>query len=141
MCVFVATLSFLIVVSTLPLSLYLSISLYVSYWVSLCIIQATNDTYVDRTAAFGPRIPEEGLVLDLIAIEKLDINGETTACNPVTGPSWALNNTTPWAALVERGGDCSFVEKVRNMQASGAMAVVVGDNQHNGLITMFASGK
>jgi len=96
---------------------------------------------MDRTAAFGPRIPEEGLVLDLIAIEKLDDQGESTACRPVLGPSSPSNNPNPWAALVERGGDCSFVDKVRNMQASGAMAVIVGDNQHSGLITMFASGK
>lgn len=46
-----------------------------------------------------------------------------------------------WVALVERGGDCSFVAKVRNMQASGAAAVIVGDNQRNGLITMYARGK
>ena len=112
-----------------------------SYSPFSCIIQATNDTFMDRTAAFGPRIPEEGLVLDLIAIEKLDDQGESTACRPVLGPSSPSNNPNPWAALVERGGDCSFVDKVRNMQASGAMAVIVGDNQHSGLITMFASGK
>ncbi|KAG0222407.1 E3 ubiquitin-protein ligase rnf13 [Mortierella sp. GBA43] len=90
---------------------------------------------MDKTAAFGPRIPEDGLVLDLIAIEKLDSEGKTTACRPVNGPDSAV----PWAALVERGGDCSFVDKVRNMQASGATAVIVGDNQRSGLITMFAS--
>ncbi|KAI8362358.1 hypothetical protein B0O80DRAFT_435690 [Mortierella sp. GBAus27b] len=99
------------------------------------VVLATNDTYMDKTAAFGPRIPEDGLVLDLIAIEKLDSEGKTTACRPVNGPDSAV----PWAALVERGGDCSFVDKVRNMQASGATAVIVGDNQRSGLITMFAS--
>lgn len=46
-----------------------------------------------------------------------------------------------WVALVERGGNCSFVAKVRNMQESGAAAVIVGDNQRNGLITMYARGK
>ncbi|KAF9959076.1 hypothetical protein BGZ65_000859 [Modicella reniformis] len=102
------------------------------------IVLATNDTYVDRTAAFGPRVPEKGLILDLIAVEKLDSEGETTACRPVSGPGVPMTNSTPWAALVERGGDCSFIEKVRNMQASGAMAVIVGDNQRSGLVTMFA---
>ncbi|KAJ3077739.1 hypothetical protein HK102_005003 [Quaeritorhiza haematococci] len=45
-----------------------------------------------------------------------------------------------WIALIERGR-CAFVDKVRAMQASGASAVVVGDNvAHAGLLTMFASG-
>ncbi|KAF9436440.1 Chitin synthase, class 1 [Entomortierella beljakovae] len=95
---------------------------------------ATNDTYLDRTAAFGTRIPEEGLILNLIAVETLDPHDETTGCRPVEG---APNNVS-WVALVERGGKCNFVEKVRNMQASGAKAVIVGDNQKGGLITMFA---
>ncbi|KAI1301151.1 hypothetical protein EDD11_005775 [Mortierella claussenii] len=99
------------------------------------IVLATNDTYIDRTAAFGPRIPNEGIVLDLIAIETLDPQEETTACRPL---SIAPATNGSWAALVERGGECSFVDKVRNMQASGANAVVVGDNQRSGLITMYA---
>ncbi|KAF8930384.1 hypothetical protein BGZ58_008280 [Dissophora ornata] len=98
------------------------------------VVLATNDTYVDRIAAFGPRIPKEGIALNLIAIEALDTEQETTACRPVSG---APENGS-WAALVERGGDCSFISKVRNMQASGASAVIVGDNQHSGLVTMYA---
>ena len=49
-------------------------------------------------------------------------------------------STKNWIALVERG-QCTFIEKVRNMQASGAIAVVVGDNEKNGLITMYATGE
>ncbi|KAG0362358.1 hypothetical protein BGZ54_008660 [Gamsiella multidivaricata] len=98
------------------------------------VVLATNDSFVDRTAAFGPRIPGQGFVLNLIAVETLDPTQETTACRPVSDVSIAGS----WAALVERGGDCSFVEKVRNMQASGARAVIVGDNQRSGLITMYA---
>jgi E3 ubiquitin-protein ligase RNF13 len=75
-------------------------------------------------------------VLNLIAIETLDPAQETTACRPIPGVSIRGS----WAALVERGGDCSFVDKVRNMQASGARAVVVGDNKRSGLITMYARG-
>ncbi|KAF9918505.1 hypothetical protein BX616_008350 [Lobosporangium transversale] len=99
------------------------------------VVLATNDTFVDRTAAFGPRIPDEGIVLNLIAIETLDPSQGTTACHPLP---IAPSTNGSWAALVERGGDCSFVDKVRNMQASGAKAVVVGDNQRSGLITMYA---
>ncbi|KAF9584886.1 E3 ubiquitin-protein ligase rnf13 [Lunasporangiospora selenospora] len=97
------------------------------------VVLATNDSYIDRTAAFGPRIPDEGIVLSLIAVETLS-GSDQSACHPVHGAPEGL----AWVALVERGGDCSFVDKVRNMQASGASAVIVGDNQRSGLITMYA---
>ncbi|KAF9188476.1 hypothetical protein BGZ51_000565 [Haplosporangium sp. Z 767] len=97
------------------------------------VVLATNDTYVDRTAAFGPRIPEDGITLNLIAVETLN-GSDQSGCRRVAGAPPDL----PWVALVERGGDCSFVDKVRNMQASGAKAVIVGDNQKSGLITMYA---
>ncbi|KAF9970280.1 hypothetical protein BGZ73_007031 [Actinomortierella ambigua] len=97
------------------------------------IVLATNNTYTDRVAAFGPRIPDEGIILNLIAVGTFD-GGDQFACTPVKGAP----NDRSWAALVERGGDCSFVEKVRNMQASGAGAVIVGDNQRGGLVTMYA---
>lgn len=62
-----------------------------------------------------------------------------------------------WIALVERGGECAFVAKVRVAQALGATAVVVGDAPSQGfehgspdgevdpgfsgrLVTMFAPG-
>ncbi|KAG9070097.1 hypothetical protein KI688_009428 [Linnemannia hyalina] len=99
------------------------------------IVVATNDSYIDRTAAFGPRIPEDGIFLNLIAIETLDPDEERTACRPVNAPS----NDLPWVALVERGGDCSFVDKVRHMEASGASAVIVGDNVKGGLLVMYSA--
>ncbi|KAF9144142.1 hypothetical protein BGX30_013680 [Mortierella sp. GBA39] len=99
------------------------------------IVVATNDSYIDRTAAFGPRIPEDGIFLNLIAIETLDPDEERTACRPVNAPS----NDLPWVALVERGGDCSFVDKVRHMEASGASAVIVGDNVKSGLLVMYSA--
>ncbi|KAI8617514.1 hypothetical protein BC830DRAFT_1113108 [Chytriomyces sp. MP71] len=45
-------------------------------------------------------------------------------CSPVRYPGTA---TGDWIALVQRG-ECSFVDKVRAMQESGASAVVVGDS-------------
>ena len=78
-------------------------------------------------------------MLNLIAVETLDPSEETTACRgPVPPPKDKFN---PWAALVERGGECTFAQKVRHMQQSGAQAVIVGDNQKNGLVTMYARGK
>ncbi|GJJ71214.1 hypothetical protein EMPS_03564 [Entomortierella parvispora] len=103
---------------------------------STVTVIATNDTYITRTAGFGPRIPEEGLLLNVIAVESLDPTEETTACHgPIPAPKDKYN---PWVALVERGGECTFAQKVRNMQQSGAQAVIVGDNQKNGLVTMYA---
>ncbi|KAI3632388.1 hypothetical protein MIR68_009494 [Amoeboaphelidium protococcarum] len=73
------------------------------------------------------------------------IENSPKGCVPVYPPEFiqqpAGNETIPpWIALVERG-QCSFVDKVRAMQQSGASAVVVGDNeQRNGLIVMFGSG-
>ncbi|KAF9909218.1 hypothetical protein EC991_008979 [Linnemannia zychae] len=99
------------------------------------IVVATNDSYIDRTAAFGPRIPEDGILLNLIAVETLDPDEERTACRPVNAPTKDL----PWVALVERGGDCSFVDKVRHMEASGASAVIVGDNVKGGLLVMYSA--
>ncbi|KAG0296638.1 hypothetical protein BGZ96_008937 [Linnemannia gamsii] len=99
------------------------------------VVVATNDSYIDRTAAFGPRIPEDGILVNLIAIETLDPDEERTACRPVNTP----NGGPPWVALVERGGDCSFVDKVRHMEASGASAVIVGDNVKGGLLVMYSA--
>lgn len=45
-----------------------------------------------------------------------------------------------WIAIVERGG-CTFVDKVRSLQKSGAKAVIIGDKHYNGWITMYATGK
>ncbi|ORZ00241.1 hypothetical protein BCR43DRAFT_511268 [Syncephalastrum racemosum] len=44
----------------------------------------------------------------------------------VTGCSIVLAPSDDWVALIRRGG-CSFVDKVHNMQQSGAIAVLVGD--------------
>lgn len=62
-------------------------------------------------------------------------------CAPVKQPRCVRNNNeTKWFALVERGG-CSFIDKARAMQKSGASAMVVGDNeQRGGLVVMFAAG-
>ncbi|CAG8466159.1 785_t:CDS:2 [Acaulospora morrowiae] len=98
------------------------------------VVVVTNVTYQDRIAAFGPRLTEEGFAGFIVPVEKLEeknVKGCSKLKNEV--------NQKNWIALVERG-QCSFIDKVRNMQESGAVAVVVGDNEHNGLITMYATG-
>ncbi|KAJ3416041.1 hypothetical protein HDV05_003400 [Chytridiales sp. JEL 0842] len=94
----------------------------------------------DRSAAFGPQIEEEGLTARLIAIgSDTPIGGDENGCTPFIFNTTGHTSKYPWIPLVVRGG-CSFVEKVRCMQESGAAAVVVGDNiDQSGLITMYAS--
>ncbi|KAF0543559.1 transferrin receptor ectodomain, apical domain-containing protein [Gigaspora margarita] len=98
------------------------------------VLVATNATYQDRIAAFGPRLTDEGLFGYLVSIETIEDDNQK-GCNKLK-KKFANDSCI---ALVERG-QCSFIDKVRNMQASGAIAVVVGDNEHNGLITMYATG-
>ncbi|CAJ0768872.1 12276_t:CDS:2 [Entrophospora sp. SA101] len=85
-------------------------------------------------AAFGPRLTEEGLIGNLIPIESIEVDNQK-GCLKLEKKIETKN----WIALVERG-QCSFIDKIRNMQASGAIAVVVGDNERNSLITMYATG-
>src|SRR4051794_41171446 len=80
---------------------------------------------------FGPRIPEDGLEGHLIPLAWLHPNNKH-GCSFVPPPG-----LRDWVVLVERG-NCSFIEKVRNMQASGAIAVAVGDNEYNSLVAMKA---
>jgi hypothetical protein len=59
-----------------------------------------------------------------------------TGCVPLSIP---ITNIS-WIALVVRG-ECSFTEKIRTMQQSGAAAVIVGDNQYRQeLIVMNGEG-
>ncbi|KAI8076259.1 hypothetical protein BDF21DRAFT_65888 [Thamnidium elegans] len=81
-------------------------------WVTAHIIlMSNNDTHIDKAAAFGPSLTKEGVI---------------APCEN-------------WIAIIERGG-CSFVDKVRTLQTSGAKAVIIGDRHYNGWITMYATG-
>lgn len=145
--------------------------------------QRTQATYVTRPAAFGPRIvADEGLHGSLLPISDFyrpPHGSASAACPYPDGPGWraddedaplvlqrggevpeqpTLKPPHDWIALLERGGGCSFVSKVRVAQALGAKAVVVGDAPSPGwhrmpgsegeadpglagrLLTMFAPG-
>ncbi|KAF9902905.1 hypothetical protein EC991_004377 [Linnemannia zychae] len=109
------------------------------------LVLKTNDTFIARAAAFGPRTGElpgnEGgsFILSLVAVETLDPFDERTACRPVHFNSSFNPDNKPWAALVERGGKCGFVDKVKNMMVSGASAVIVGDYEKGPLVTMYSN--
>lgn len=124
------------------LLLLLAHCLFVAHWCRLgnvvadasIVVVATNVTYLDRIAAFGPRLPDDGLEGFLVLIETIDPDNKD-ACRELKTPL----EDKDLIVLVDRGS-CTFIDKVRNMQASGAMAVVVGDPERNGLITMYATG-
>ncbi|KXS12844.1 hypothetical protein M427DRAFT_136984 [Gonapodya prolifera JEL478] len=181
------------------------------------VVPSTNDTYVDREAAFGSDIPEDGIQGRLLPASLFHPDGATDGCQPLPfaiapipddeAPSLTLQTSTSgllnaiskrlWSdepkrsssyshtkrdqpplwerrilsllgvpqqkvdpvpvrassagepvlrpppdfiALVERG-ECPFIDKVRAMQQSGAIAVIVGDNGPSGnLVTMYAPG-
>ncbi|KAJ8324224.1 hypothetical protein QVD99_008552 [Batrachochytrium dendrobatidis] len=110
----------------------------------------TNTSYPDRGAAFGSLIGPTGLVGILIPVNAIDSKHSRSGCKPISFESvppltqaqlsFNLHSSAHWIALVERG-ECSFADKVRAMQQSGASAVIIGDNSFFGdLITMYSQG-
>jgi PA domain len=88
-------------------------------------------TYQASGAAFGPAPSEAGIAGNAVLVN----DGSalpTQGCNPlVEFPAGAI-------ALVDRG-TCSFVQKVGNAQAAGAVAVIVVNNVAGAPITMGGS--
>ena len=72
-------------------------------------------------ASFGPRLAPNTIHIS----GPLSIADPMNACSPPTNKASVANHV----AFVRRG-DCTFIEKVRQMQAAGAVAVLVLDNQN-----------
>jgi len=85
-------------------------------------------TYGASGAEFGPTPTETGIAASIVLVN--DGSGlPTQGCNPLIGfPAGAI-------ALVDRG-TCSFVQKVGNAQAAGAVAVIVANNAAGAPTTM-----
>jgi hypothetical protein len=78
-------------------------------------------TYQAAGATFGTEPSEDGLAGDVVQVSDGSAN-PTLGCGPLIGfPAGAI-------ALVDRG-TCSFVQKVTNAQAAGAVAVIVVNNE------------
>ncbi|HEX5858070.1 MAG TPA: PA domain-containing protein [Microbacterium sp.] len=74
-------------------------------------------TYEAAGASFGPEPSEEGLAGNVVLVNDGSAN-PTLGCDPLVGfPAGAI-------ALIDRGS-CTFVQKARNAQAAGAVAVVL----------------
>jgi hypothetical protein len=81
---------------------------------------AAAGTYEAAGASFGPEPSEEGLAGDIVLASDGSAN-PTLGCQPLVGfPAGAI-------ALVDRGS-CPFVQKARNAQQAGAVALIVVNN-------------
>lgn len=88
-------------------------------------------SYFAQSASFGPTLTAAGTTADVVAaLDPADANGTSTldACSPLTNAA-AVNGKV---ALVNRG-TCTFVTKVLNAQAAGAIAVIIANNVATGL--------
>jgi len=85
-------------------------------------------TYEATGAEFGPAPDDTGIAGDVVLVNDGSAN-PTQGCNSLIGfPAGAI-------ALVDRG-TCTFVAKVNNAQAAGAVAVIVANNVPGAPITM-----
>jgi hypothetical protein len=83
-------------------------------------------SYEVGTAAFGPALTAAGVGGQIVqALDAADAAGPTTtdACSPLTNAAAVAGGI----ALVDRG-TCGFIVKAANVQAAGAVAMIVADN-------------
>lgn len=84
--------------------------------------------YRAQGAAFGPALDPTGLSGSIVLVN--DGAGATSdGCEAIQ------NDVSGRIALVDRG-TCTFVIKVRNAQAAGAVAVIVANNRGDSIFTM-----
>lgn len=87
---------------------------------------AVAGKYAIGLATFGPALNAAGISGTLVAaLDAADAAGPTTldACSAITNASAVAGKI----ALADRG-TCTFVSKTLNVQAAGAIAVVIADN-------------
>lgn len=78
-------------------------------------------------AQFGAPLTTAGVTGDIALAFDADEDGAVAAFTNADGCSAISNNVAGQIAMVDRGG-CSFVIKAANVQAAGAIALVVSDN-------------
>ncbi len=80
--------------------------------------------YSVGAASFGPVLSSPGVTGDVVAALSAGAGGaEFQACTPIINPGDVAGKI----ALVNRG-TCTFVVKAANVQAAGAIAMIVADN-------------
>lgn len=83
-------------------------------------------SYSVGTAAFGPALSSPGVTGDIaLAQDPSNAAGPSTtdACSPLTNAAQVFGKI----ALADRG-TCTFVAKAQNVQAAGAIGLIVADN-------------
>ncbi|HZH85985.1 MAG TPA: T9SS-dependent M36 family metallopeptidase, partial [Brumimicrobium sp.] len=83
---------------------------------------SVSGPYNSVPAGFGPPIPSTPITEDLVLYDDNTAN-PTEACSPAVNGS-AINGKI----AVIRRGNCSFVNKVANAEAAGAVAVIIINN-------------
>jgi minor extracellular serine protease Vpr len=95
-------------------------------------VTAGGHTYGAATGDFAK--VSSDLTATLAAVSGTGANGLSTACSAL-----AAGSLTGKIALISRG-TCTFSTKIRNAQAAGAVAVLVGNNVGGGPIAMGTDG-
>ena len=89
--------------------------------------------YASAQAGFGPQVPTTPLTADLVLVQ--DGSGNNQGCNTLTNAAALAGKI----AVIDRGG-CTFVNKVSNAEAAGAIAVVMVNNQPGAPFSMGGGG-
>lgn len=64
----------------------------------------------------------------LVVLPKVQKHSNYYACSPNVNFSIPENWNGPWIALIQRGGGCTFSEKINSASGVGARAVVIYNN-------------
>lgn len=101
-----------------------------------------NQSYPHRSAMFGSHYTiwgqEGSMVLPVkFALGDMDLCWEPS---PKTIEQWHLPKDSAYILMAERGGDCTFVKKVRTAQTIGAAAVLIADSSDHLPSTMANDG-
>ncbi|KAL3906917.1 MAG: hypothetical protein SGARI_003782 [Bacillariaceae sp.] len=94
-----------------------------------------NESYPHRSAMFGSHYDMWGDAGSMALPVKLAL-GDLALCvtpSPEKIKSWNLPKNSAYILVGTRGGDCSFVKKVRTAQQIGASAVLIADTVNNHL--------
>lgn len=103
---------------------------------NIAVLNQLNETILemqDQPATFGPDFPSSGLWGHIYCPRP-----EDACADHLQRPPY---NNTPWIALVSRGGDCSFDEKVAHAEGAGYIAALVHNVGSDKLVPMAAGKK
>ncbi|HEU4621599.1 MAG TPA: PA domain-containing protein [Burkholderiaceae bacterium] len=84
-----------------------------------------NRFYLIGLAQFGPPITKEAIAAPLAQVVD-QFDGRGFACSPLNQTN--AENVAGKVAVIDRGGGCTYTEKVKNAQVAGAKAVIIVDN-------------